>query len=209
MTQTRTSPPKPGELKVLRRALGQMADIPPREWRALRSIIRGRDLKRGEYLARAGEKATDFAVVIKGALREFYIRPNGSEFNKQFCLAGDFSGSYFDLLSEGVSTASIEALSDCRLLIGDYRRFTALYDRHPVWDRVGRLIAEALFVRKARREYDFLALSAEERYRLLRARTPRLEELIPQFHIASYLGVTPVALSRIRQRMRASDDGPK
>lgn len=212
MNTNRKDPPNAADLRLVRRALGEMAAIPAGQWRIFRTLLESRELTRGEYFVRVGEPATEFAVVIRGALREFYSRPNGTEFNKSFCMPGEFSGSYYDLLSGSASTASIEAMSNCRLIVGDFEKFTELYALDPVWERIGRLLAERLFVRKARREYEFQALNAEERYRLLKDRTPQLEDLIPQFHIASYLGITPVALSRIRQRIRdrnQGDCGPK
>lgn len=202
MNTPESSRPGARDLRLVRRALGELVALPAVAWRDFRKLLVARELERGEFFVRAGEPAREFAVVLSGALREFYLRPDGTEFNKSFCLSGEFSGSYYDLLRASASTASIVAMSDCRLVVGDYRAFTELYERHPMWERAGRLIAENLFIRKARREYEFMALTAEERYRLLQERTPQLEDLILQFHIASYLGITPVALSRIRQRMR-------
>ena len=107
-------------------------------------------------------------------------------------------------LAEGCRRLAIPldlALMDSELLVIRFRDFEALFDRHACWERVGRKIAEGMFISKERRERELLMLSAEERYRLFLGRYKHLEKRIPQYQIAAYLGITPVALSRIRRRL--------
>jgi CRP-like cAMP-binding protein len=95
----------------------------------------------------------------------------------------------------------IEALEDCDLLVGRYEDLRALYRRHPGWQAAGRLIAEQHFIAKERREYEFLQQSASERYLAFRNERPDLAGRLAQYQVASYLGITPVALSRIVRRL--------
>ncbi len=190
------------DLAQLRTSIERRIDLPAEQWPLFAEILQPRSLAAGESFVRSGEPATEFAFVLSGVLREFYLTADGTEYNKSFCLAGDFTGSYADLLSGKPSTADIEAITPARLMVGTYRNFVALFDVHPCWERLGRLTAEHLLMIKARREYEFLALSATQRYELLRERYPHLEDAVPQYHIASYLGITPVALSRIRARKK-------
>ncbi|MCB1165932.1 MAG: Crp/Fnr family transcriptional regulator [Leptospiraceae bacterium] len=178
-------------------------DIPDEQWRRFQSLLFPRTLKTGEHLIRAGQRATDFGYVASGILREYYLSPEGAENNKAFCTAGQMTGSYFDLLSEQDSTVNIQALQDSDLLCGSFESFQKLYDSHPCWERLGRLIAEQMFVRKARREYEFLTMTASLRYARLCEEQPSLLANVPQYHIASYLGITPVALSRIRKQKKS------
>jgi CRP-like cAMP-binding protein len=84
------------------------------------------------------------------------------------------------------------------LLVATYQEITKLYDQHPQVERLARILAEQFFVRKEKREIELVTLEAKERYAIFQQEHPQLEQLIPQYHIASYLGVSPTQLSRIR-----------
>jgi len=96
----------------------------------------------------------------------------------------------------------IQAMEDSELLIGDYDRMKKLYARNAGWQELGRRIAENFYVGKERREYELLQLSASERYLMFDQEYPGLARRIPQYYVASYLGITPVALSRIVSRLK-------
>jgi len=89
-------------------------------------------------------------------------------------------------------------MTDCELLVADYHSFTQLFDKHPRIERIARMTAEQFFIQKEKREIDLVMLEAKDRYLILKEEHPSLEQLIPQYHIASYLGVTATQLSRIR-----------
>jgi len=128
---------------------------------------------------------------------------DGIEFNKSFVFSGEFAGSLFDLMRDEVSTASVQAIKPCLLLVAPYDLMQGLYDQFDCFQRMGRLIVEQLFLKKARREYEFLTMDAQSRYLSLVEENPRWEQELPQYQLASYLGVTPVALSRIRSRVKS------
>lgn len=76
--------------------------------------------------------------------------------------------------------------------------FESLYKRHRCWETLGRKLAEGLYIKKEMKERLLLMNTAEERYLQFLKEFPGLEKRVPQYHIASYLGITPVSLSRIR-----------
>lgn len=188
-------------LDSVRRSLERTGALPEPAWRAFADLLTLQELAREEFFARAGEPAVHIGFVATGVLREYYLTADGREYNKAFVPPGFFTGSLFDLLSAQPSTAFIQALANTVVLRARYADFVALYDRFAIWERFGRITAEQLFVKKARREYEFLTMDAATRYRSLLAQYPGIEELVPQYHIASYLGITPVALSRIRKSL--------
>ena len=99
-------------------------------------------------------------------------------------------------------TISIEALTDCSLLVFTYETLQSLYKQSRQWERFGRLIAEYLAIGLEERMTGLLMLSPVERYhQLLQSNKHKILERIPQHYIASYLGITPVSLSRIRNRI--------
>lgn len=161
-----------------------------------------RELERGEAFLRAGERAHQVAVVVRGWLREFYLLANGSERTKAFVFENESTGSLADLLRNDVSSAFIMAEADARLLCWPYLEYRKLCECSPEWTRFHVALIERLFLRKAHREYELLSLDAEARYRALLAQSPAIEQRVPAKHLASYLGITPVHLSRLR-RLRA------
>ncbi|PRX70969.1 CRP-like cAMP-binding protein [Cohnella sp. SGD-V74] len=181
--------------------LQQIAPIPENEWEAFRKLCSIQTVAKNAHWVRENEPVDAIAFCAKGLFRLYYATPDGGEFNKSFCSAHDFVASYGALLAGSPSHFSIQALADSLLLTVRYSDFRALYDRHPCWERLGRILVEQLYMKKELREREFLLLSAEARYLKFLERYGPLETLIPQYHVASYLGITPVALSRIRRKL--------
>lgn len=157
-------------------------------------------LTRGASFLRAGVRANRAAVVVAGVLREFYPLDDGSERTKGFAQEGDFVGSLADLLAEHPSRASIVAETDARLLTLPFRVFADIAAESPAWREFAAAMTTRLYLTKSEREYELLALDAEARYARFRERFPGLEARVSQLVVASYLGITPVHLSRIRSR---------
>ncbi len=177
-----------------------ISPIPKEVWAQSKIVYSLRELSYGDFLVKQGKIPTEYAFVFSGVLREYYLTPDGDEYIKSFNFPGEFTGSYFDLLSRQPSTCHIRAITDCKLAVADFENLSSLFETHIAWERLGRKVAESLFIKKARREYELLALDAEARYNILKKTYPNIEDLVPQYHIASYLGITPVSLSRIRSK---------
>ncbi len=191
-------------LEILRAALSRYGALSDEAWEDARERFYEYQMEAGEFFLEAGEVARYCGFVLHGVLREFFITLEGQEFNKNFSIEGEFTGSLFDLLSSEPSTASIQAITPARILVFRFTDLQDLYRRYREWERTGRLLAEDLFMLKARREWEFMTLDAEQRYILLLQRNPDLEKKISQYHLASHLGISPVSLSRIRRRLGRS-----
>ncbi|WP_164779542.1 Crp/Fnr family transcriptional regulator [Paenibacillus kobensis] len=187
--------------QLLASKLQSVVSIPSEEWCHFRTMLVHERIRKQEHYVRAGEEADSVGFVASGLFRLYYSTKEGDEYNKSFCGQGDWIASYSSLLLREPSFFSIQALSDGELLTFRYRDYQTLYDRHPCWERLGRIIAERMFIQKEKRERELLLLPAEARYRLFSEQFGHVAEQIPQYHIASYLGITPVALSRIRRRL--------
>lgn len=166
----------------------------------LREEARPRRLARDEHLLRAGDPATSIAVVVEGLLREYFPLADGTERTKAFILESQLSGSLADLLRGGRSTASIVAEEPTSVLLVPFATFAARADSEHAWGTLARRATEALLLRKADREYALLALDADARYSRFQRDYPGLESRIRARHIASYLGITAVHLSRLRRK---------
>ncbi len=199
-----SSAPTPADRALGAAAFERLGPLDATDVEAALACFRVRALARREPFLRAGERATDVVVVVEGLLREHFLLPDGTERTKAFIAPGELSGSLADLLSGEPSRAYIVAEEPSRVLVAPYAALRALAERSPRWQAAGRRALEALLLRKAEREYELLALDAAARYARFVERYPGLEARVAARNVASYLGITPVHLSRLRRRRRAS-----
>jgi CRP-like cAMP-binding protein len=157
-------------------------------------------IKKSDFFAKKGEYSKKIAFVESGILRAFYSNDRGEEYNKTFFTEGSFVGAYSSLVSGEQNLIDIDCLTDCSLYVAEFQSITLLYDKYPKIERLARILAEYFFVRKEKREIELVTLEAKERYAIFQKEHPKLEQRIPQYHIASYLGITPTQLSRIRSK---------
>lgn len=182
-------------------ALQQFTAVPDAELAKARGLFCPVQFDKGIFVVRAGETPDTIAFVVSGLLRLFYNDADGKEFTKSFCTENSFLASYSSLLLNKPSRIFIETLEESTLLIANYADYQTLADEHPCWQIINRKLAEMLFIKKELRESELVLDDATTRYRNFQAEYPGLENRVKQYHIASYLGITPVALSRIRKQL--------
>jgi CRP-like cAMP-binding protein len=156
----------------------------------------------GDFLLRGGERAELVFFVVRGLVRELYVGDDGREHTRSFVAEGQPTGSLLDLLSGAPSVTWIQALEETATLAFRYAEFEALCERYPALHLEARRHVEALYVKKARREHEMLALSAAARFQRWREVAPGLDARVSRRHLASYLGVTPEHLSRLTRAAR-------
>ncbi len=189
-------------LHNLKAALDKLATIPGKEWNRFSHHFFGRDFDAGEFLLRDGEPVTEFFFITKGLVRFFYATAAGKEFNKLFALENDFVGSFSYNIPNEPCPYFVQALEDTETVVLPVTILEEAYKSHSCWERAGRLHAEKIALIKGLRERELLVDSAETRYFRFMNEYPGLAKRIPQYHIASYIGITDVALSRIRKKCR-------
>jgi CRP-like cAMP-binding protein len=188
----------------LRSAIDRLVKPPASQWDDFAACFEARQLARNDYFLRAGEASERLCFVNSGLLRFFYRDTEGNESNKSFSRENDFAGAYSAWLTGTPARFSIQTLEPTQLLEARFADITALFEAHACWQKLGRLLAEDLYVRKEQREAEFLLDDAETRYRNFQRHYPDLEARLAQYQVAAYIGITPVALSRIRARMRST-----
>jgi CRP-like cAMP-binding protein len=158
-------------------------------------------LKKGNYFITDGQTAKEIGFLDSGIVRAFYRNNEAIEYNKHFFVNPCFIGGYASLITKTPNQINQQALTDCNIQTAKYADIQALYKTCPDIERAARILAELFFVQKEQREIEIVLLDADKRYQIFQKDFPQLEQQIPQYHIASYLGITPTQLSRIRRKI--------
>jgi len=158
-------------------------------------------IPRGGHIFMAGDESDFLYVVQTGLLKAYYISEEGKESVKSFLTPGDVIGSLTAIYSKQKCSFSLLCLHDATLI---RIPFSTLYDHTQDDPEIARSVVSILLefaMKKERREFELLCLPAQERYTLLLERSPNITKHVTQNDIARYLGITPVALSRIKKRI--------
>ncbi len=174
--------------------------LSPTEWMTLVQYGSIKSLKKGENFITANQVNTKIAFILKGAFRFFYEK-NDSEITCLLGFENNLIGSFESNILKQPCTQTIQAIEDSELFIIDYKDLEKLYDKSPKFERVGRIILEYYLAYLQQRVTSYLLDTPEQRYVRLINETPDILNRVPLQYIASYIGVTPVSLSRIRKRI--------
>jgi len=179
----------------------RFASPPAEQMRDFAAAARTSLIAKGGFLVELGDTAHPLYFVHSGAIRYMLIVPgSGDEVTKDFSFAPTFAASFGSAVSGQPARVGIAAMTDCVVSSWPLQRLTALYDIDAEWQKLGRKLAEWLYVRKEDREIAFLTQTPEQRYATLTLKFPEMIALVPQRHLASYLGITPESLSRLKAR---------
>lgn len=184
-----------------RAVLGAMANIPDDEWNHLARYVREARFAPREHLLREGDIGSTIHFIVRGLVRN-YQNDDGREIVHGFDYEGRFVASYESLITNSPTYLNVQALEETHTLAFPGAVLLSLYERHPCWDRIGRKILEDTAIRRYDKEMRFRRFTPDEHYRLLITRRSPLIDRVPLRHLASYLGITPETLSRIRSRHR-------
>lgn len=181
----------------------RFVDFNEQDLAEFRGLLSKKYLPKGRLLLEAGEVCSHVAFINKGHFRSFSIVQD-EEITYNFFFDGNFITDYPGFISRQPSTETHQALEDAELLMLEYNDMQRGYNNSHMWERFGRLIAEFIIVGIAQRNRSLLFMSPEERYLDLMKTRPKVIANIPQQYIATYLGIQPESLSRIRKRLAES-----
>ena len=176
-----------------------ISDLKP--FHAWLSTMRPRSVRSGEHLVSQGESDNHLFYVDRGLLRLYYNTPDGKERNKAFYAEGSMLGAVSAAIRQRPATFAIQALEDCQLVEAGFSElFTTAHQNAVTARALIDLLAEA-GIRNESREAMLLTLNAEDRYRWLLEHEPQIVTRVPQFHLATYIGIDAVSLSRLKRRL--------
>jgi CRP-like cAMP-binding protein len=175
--------------------------LTPEEEVLFTSILKKRTLRKKQYLLQAGDVSRHECFVNKGCLRTYHVDDNGQEHIVQFAIEEWWTGDMFSFITGQPSLYHIDALEDCELLLIEKQQWEKMFVDIPKLERFFRMLLQNAFISMQRRIAENMSLSAEERYTNFLQRYPQFEQRLPQRQIASFLGIKPESLSRIRKQM--------
>lgn len=168
--------------------------------KAFKALFFHETFKKGDMLLKAGQ-VENYLYFLENGLLRFFVIKEEKEITFDFALPGNFTAGYSSFLTRNAAPYNIQALNAVSVYRISYEDLQQVYKEHSSGEHIGRMAAEQLFIRKTERELSFLTKTAEQRYLDLLEQDPELVQLIPQKYLASYIGITPQALSRIRKRI--------
>lgn len=186
---------------LLRKNVGSRVTLTKTDWAVWERFFVPRTFRKRQFFVQAGEVCTQFAFVNSGCLRQYSTDARGEEHVIQFAIRDWWIGDMQSFLTGEPAAYSIDAVQDTEVLMIGRAAREQLLETAPGAERFFRLLLEAHFLATSRRIEALLRSSAEERYLAFLKTYPALVEEIPQGQIASYLGITPQSLSRIRREL--------
>lgn len=180
--------------------LRQFTDYNDNELEILMPYFEAKSFNKKETLLDIGKVSDEVYYLIKGCIR-LYSEKDGEELSTYFFTENMFAGSYDSFLSRKPSKVAIETLEECEVLVLTHKAQEKLYEVFPKMNEFVRKAIEIRFVMLHDLFISYLLNSPEERYLMLLKDRPNLVQRIPQHQIASFLGITRVSLSRIKNRI--------
>lgn len=158
-----------------------------------------RRIKRRTYVLQQGDVCKHFSFVVSGCLKMYAVDANDKEHNLQFVAENDWITDLASFYSEKPSKVYIEAIEPTTVLQINHEDLLELYINYHKFDRNFRIIIEQKYIELQDRVLQNISMTAEERYRHFIEKYPNLLNRLPNTQIASYLGITPEFLSKIRK----------
>lgn len=157
--------------------------------------------KRGDVLVKKGQMPKNYFFIKKGIIRGYFLDKSGKIFTKNISTSIEIAGPLSSLIKQKPSNTVYDCLTDCEIYHFNYLNFLKLaQEHHEIALFYGRVL-NVVFLDTERRAITLSVLNASERYEYFKNRFPDIENLIPQYQIASYLNITNVQLSRIRRKI--------
>jgi CRP-like cAMP-binding protein len=165
------------------------------------SVIQIKRLRKKQYLVQEGDVCRYESFVNKGCLRAYHVDEKGQEHIAQFAIEGWWISDMYSFLTATPARFNVDALEDSELVCLDKPSLEKLYIQIPKFERFFRIILQNAFIAHQQRIIANMSKTAEERYLDFMNHYPQLEQRVPQHQVASYLGITPESLSRIRRQL--------
>ncbi|MEC3907976.1 Crp/Fnr family transcriptional regulator [Tamlana sp. 2201CG12-4] len=185
--------------------LNSFFDVSEETFSKLSRIAIFKKFDTGTQIAKTGEVPSKIYMLISGMMRAYLEDESGREFNKSFFMPFSFVGSFTGLIKKQPSKLVYESLTACKVYEINFEEFMKLCKEDINVSNLYNKVLEHIFIKYEERQLELISMDATQRYLELCKKMPDIEHLVPQYHIASYLSITPVQLSRIRKKLKEED----
>ncbi|MES3017926.1 MAG: Crp/Fnr family transcriptional regulator [Bacteroidota bacterium] len=175
------------------------------ELQTFHTRLKPKTFKKKTRLLEQGEVCKFEAYIVKGCVKKYYIDPEGEEVILQFAVEDWWISDIGSFSEQKPSNLFIETVEDTEVLMIDFESKQQLFKEIPSLERVFRIMMQRAYSVLESRFYATVAHSAEERYLEFLEKYPSIPQRVPQQQIASYLGITPESLSRIKSKLLKKD----
>ncbi len=186
-------------VQIIGSHIKQHISLSDEEEKFLSAILIPTRLEQGGFAEVAGAVAQNMIFVNTGCLMTYFTQKSGADQVIQFSTSGWWTGDLSSLNSGKPSSYATRALTSCELLLLPKIRMDELLERYPVFEKYFRIIFQNSLVTHQNRIIQAFTHTADERYQKFQRQYPQLEQFVPLKYIASYLGITPEFLSKVRR----------
>lgn len=165
----------------------------------LKNRVVEKKIKRRQFVLQEGDICKHYTFVVSGCFKMYGVDDSGAEHNIQFAAENEWIADISSFYSGAASPLFIEAIEASVILQIDKTNLIYLYHNHPKFDRIFRIIIEEKFIELQNRVLQNISSTANERYETFLKQYPSLAYRLPNTQIASYIGITPEFLSKIRR----------
>lgn len=173
-----------------------LANIDPEDWLKFEATFKELTFQKHEIIAKPGAEADTIYFLLSGVTRNYFIHETGREYTKTFRGAGGLVGPYSEILAKTKTKYFIQATVESKVVQFSYKVFENFMKNSHAWERLGRAFAEMNYLEKEKREYMLMHMDISQKYAEFLEDFKPVKDHIPQYQVASYLGVSPEALNR-------------
>jgi CRP-like cAMP-binding protein len=185
------------------RKFNEIIPLTAEEENIIKACLIPKKLRKKQFLLQETDVCKHIAFVEKGALRAYTVSEKGTEHIIQFALEGWIISDLYSFLTEEPATYNIDALENSELLLTSKKAHEELLQKLPKYETYTRLQITGAYIAMQRRLTSIISLTLEERYTYFTSLYPHIVQRVPQHMVASYMGLTPETLSRVRKRLTA------
>ena len=186
------------EIESLLKYISRYIDLSEQEISILSEHLKIRDYLKGQFIVQQGDVCKYETFVISGCAKTFFLDQEGNEHVVMFAIENWWTADLGSFITQQPADYNVQCLEKCKVAQFSLESLELLYIQIPKLERFFRIIIQNAFVASQKRIVRNLSLPAKERYLIFRKQYPDIEQRVPQYLIASYLGITKQFLSKIR-----------